>query len=166
MLTSIAPRSSFLSLTVPAQLSAGDQAIQRLLDAVRSPHSSSSAISHAHSHSLGAPSFFSAGMPRDRRGRIGGKETDWQMRWKNAKEDDDDDDDWGGETPRIGGTGGAAERERQKEFLDSLRLVLFYDFFVLINSRLFLRKTASILVFFLYLNVHASHTFLFTIQEP
>lgn len=90
-------------------------------------------------------------MPRDRRGRIGGKETDWQMRWKNAKEDDDDDDDWGGETPRIGGTGGAAERERQKEFLDSLRLVLFYDFFVLINPRLFLRTTASILVFSLFI---------------
>ncbi|CAL1707939.1 unnamed protein product [Somion occarium] len=104
---------SALSLTEPTPPpTAGEAAIQHLLRAIRTPmtHGSSNI---RHRYSRGAPSFLSAGAPRDRRGRI-----DLKNHIRSSRGEDEGDD--GGDTPRFHGfveTG----REQGREFLESLR---------------------------------------------
>ena len=65
-----------------------------------------------------APSFLSAGLPRDRRGRIAQK---MERRALQGHIEDDEGNEDGGETPRIGGGFSDSAREREREFLESLR---------------------------------------------
>ncbi|KAI0644373.1 HbrB-like-domain-containing protein [Trametes meyenii] len=155
-----------LSLTMPPpQPTAGEAALARLLRALHAPLTTRPARP-----TTGAPSFLSAGLPRDRRGRIAhraershahahshsyaptqtqahggrvsGAELDARGRWRLREEagefeegnDEDEDYDEGGgrgadgywyegetDTPRVGVSFADPVRERDKEFLESLR---------------------------------------------
>ena len=99
--------------------SPGEEAIHALLRVIRTPlvHTTSSGRNRRyHFGSTGAPSFLSAGLPRDRRGRIA------QKTGSELVHPELFDVDEGGETPKIG-TNFAAESARQKgwEVLESLR---------------------------------------------
>ena len=64
-----------LSLTAPPpQPSAGESAVMRLLRALHAPLASLAPRHNRTAGGLGAPSFLSAGLPRDRRGRIAQKD--------------------------------------------------------------------------------------------
>ena len=64
-----------LSLTAPPpQPSAGESAVTRLLRALHAPLASLAPRHNRTAGGLGAPSFLSAGLPRDRRGRIAQKD--------------------------------------------------------------------------------------------
>ncbi|KAI0958325.1 hypothetical protein AcV7_004176 [Taiwanofungus camphoratus] len=121
---------SFSLTAPPPQPSAGEAAVQYLLRAVRAPLPQ---LSRNRELSTGAPSFLSAGAPRDRRGRIAQKHDLYGRRSSSGIRDrimvtDDEDGEGqdveegldGGETPRMG-VGFADPRERDKEFLESLR---------------------------------------------
>ncbi|KAI0082036.1 HbrB-domain-containing protein [Panus rudis PR-1116 ss-1] len=103
---------SVLSLTEPTPPpTPGEKAIQQLLHAMRTP------LTHLtpnmyNRYSKGAPSFLSAGPPRDRRGRIDMKEAA-----KVVRLDDDED---GEDTPRVFGFDQSG-KDRGREFLDSLK---------------------------------------------
>ena len=71
----------------------------------------------------GAPSFLSAGLPRDRRGRIAQKSERQPYAYTL---DEYDESTLGEETPKVGSgysTERYAAREREREFLESLRYV-------------------------------------------
>ncbi|KAI0790700.1 HbrB-like-domain-containing protein [Abortiporus biennis] len=117
VLVSQRPLPSVLSLTEPTPPpTPGEEAILRLLRTIRTP--SSRLASHYKRYSTrGAPSFLSAGLPRDRRGRIAMKP---EKRRHELHEEDEDGE--GIETPRIGGSFAVDPvREREREFLESLR---------------------------------------------
>ena len=64
-----------LSLTAPPpQPTAGESAVTRLLRALHAPLASLAPRHNRTAGGLGAPSFLSAGLPRDRRGRIAQKD--------------------------------------------------------------------------------------------
>ncbi|OCH90237.1 HbrB-domain-containing protein [Obba rivulosa] len=119
------PISFSLTSSTP-QLTPGENAVQHLLRAVRAP-----LIDHTHhtrhSTRTGTPSFLSAGLPRDRRGRIAQKHdrhgSAGQLRIIPGAPSEADRgvfDEDGGETPRMA-AGMPDPREREKEFLESLR---------------------------------------------
>ncbi|KAH9913454.1 HbrB-like-domain-containing protein, partial [Epithele typhae] len=133
-------RFTLLSLTAnPPQLSQGEAAVARLLRAMHAPIGSL-APRTARATAAGAPSFLSAGAPRDRRGRIAQKtdaamgarpRSQWRMggglgmgaravRRAGGRESADWDD---GEMDTPRGTVAFADlgRERDKELLESLR---------------------------------------------
>ncbi|KAI0373563.1 HbrB-domain-containing protein [Pilatotrama ljubarskyi] len=131
-----------LSLTAPPpQPTAGEAAIARLLRAMHAPIVTLGARAHARPTTTGAPSFLSAGLPRDRRGRIAqkaergavGGEQDGRGRWygsvreeSEVYEDDEERSGWYGyegevDTPRVGVAFADPGRERDKELLESLR---------------------------------------------
>lgn len=68
----------------------------------------------------------SAGVPRDRRGWIAQTQNDRRNPWHAPH--DEDEDNFGGETPKMGGTGGVGDRGREREFLDSLKSVFLPSF--------------------------------------
>ncbi|KAH9928056.1 HbrB-like-domain-containing protein [Amylocystis lapponica] len=105
---------SFSLTAPPPQPTAGEAAVEQLLRTVRAPHTvGQRPLARQH----GAPSFLSAGLPRDRRGRIAQKHERGGS--KGIAEEPEGE---GEETPRLGGAVvGFAEREREKEFLESLR---------------------------------------------
>lgn len=131
-----------LSLTAPdPQPSAGEAAIQHLLRAVHLPLTQLS-LNSSPAMSKTTSSFLWGGQPRDRRGRIGQKPGHLKMtsivaarkgRKGSANFGLEDDLNDGGETPTATMPNGAAgagltgidfvdsEREREREFLDSLR---------------------------------------------
>lgn len=102
----------------PPPLSPGEEAIQALLRVIRTPlvHSSPNRRNRRyHFGGTGAPSFLSAGLPRDRRGRIAKKpDLDQPSIFESLREEDLE----GGETPRMGVD---VSRERGWEVLESLR---------------------------------------------
>ena len=108
-----------MSLTEPTPPpTPGEEAIQRLLRTIRAPLVHLSPNHRRHS-GRGAPSFLSAGLPRDRRGRIAGKSDSRHGASRVLEELDNDD---GGETPKIGAQFATdAMRDREREFLESLR---------------------------------------------
>lgn len=109
MLVSQRSLPSVLSLTEAApQPTPGEAAIQHLLRAIHTPLSKDTSNSF-HRFSTRAPSFLSAGLPRDRRGRI-----EMKGNQKVVKEEEEGDD--GGDTPRM-----VAFTEGRREFLESLR---------------------------------------------
>lgn len=111
MLVSQRTLPSVLSLTEPTpQPTPGEAAIQHLLRAIRTPLSKDAPTSY-HRFSTRAPSFLSAGLPRDRRGRI-----DMKGSHIMVKEEAEDD---GGDTPRV--VAFVDGREKGREFLESLR---------------------------------------------
>lgn len=114
MLVSQRPLPSVLSInefTPPP--TPGEAAIQHLLRAIRSPVVQLTPHIYKR-YSSGAPSFLSAGRPRDRRGRIA---------QKGVKRDlhEEDEEGEGFETPKLGGAFVDALRERDRELLESLR---------------------------------------------
>jgi len=115
---------SFSLTSPPPQPTPGEAAVQHLLQVVREPRASSAAHPQRPN---GAPSFLSAGLPRDRRGRIAQKlKSDESGGRRNSMGEEDGvrwDDDDGGETPRTGVRfmNLQQSREKDKEFLDSLR---------------------------------------------
>lgn len=112
-------RPSTLSLTEPApQPTAGEVAITQLLRTIRSPLST--LPTNATMRRSRTPSFLSGQVPRDRRGRIGQK-PGWMRAEKILGRGDEDADEDGGETPRNLGYFERSEREKEREFLDSLR---------------------------------------------
>ncbi|KAI0743175.1 HbrB-like-domain-containing protein [Daedaleopsis nitida] len=142
VLVSHRQRLTSLSLTAPPpQPSAGEAAISRLLRALHAPLATS-APRHARPPGA-APSFLSAGLPRDRRGRIAQKVSvsadmhasasassprgmrrtrDWgRMRagWVPVRAGEWDEGE--ADTPRVGVTFADPARERDKELLESLR---------------------------------------------
>ena len=113
----------------------GEEAVTLLLRDIRTPllpirsQDSGSGMNRKHFFSgTGAPSFLSAGLPRDRRGRIAEK-PEKQSFLRHYGSGDTFVDGAGEETPRIG-TGFSTERERdaarekEREFLESLRYEL------------------------------------------
>ncbi|RPD54187.1 HbrB-domain-containing protein [Lentinus tigrinus ALCF2SS1-6] len=105
-------RLASLSLTAPPpQPTAGEAAITRLLRALHAPLAT---IAPRHMRSTAAPSFLSAGLPRDRRGRIAQKADLSVGAGTGAGEGETD-------TPRVGVTFADPGRERDKELLESLR---------------------------------------------
>ncbi|KAI0063525.1 HbrB-domain-containing protein [Artomyces pyxidatus] len=104
-----------VSLTTPSPLpTPGEAAVSHLLRVVRASTSgarlSGGRAPHRQARTL---SFLSGNIPRDRRGRIA--QRPGPLRMDLVVSDDEQD---GGETPRIGF---APEREREREFLESLR---------------------------------------------
>lgn len=120
VLVSQRPFPSVMSLTEPTPPpTPGEEAIQRLLRAIRTPLVHLSPNTHGRHSDRGAPSFLSAGLPRDRRGRIAGKGDGRHTATFSLDSLDNDD---GGETPRIGAQFAAdTMRDREREFLESLR---------------------------------------------
>ncbi|PSR72172.1 hypothetical protein PHLCEN_2v11964 [Hermanssonia centrifuga] len=96
----------------------GEEAIQILLRTIRTPlvHTTLDNRSH-HFGGTGAPSFLSARIPRDRRGRIAHKPDRSGGVYDFIREDDVD----GGETPKLGMSFGEPAREKEREFLESLK---------------------------------------------
>ncbi|EMD37787.1 hypothetical protein CERSUDRAFT_105686 [Gelatoporia subvermispora B] len=119
------PVSFSLTASAP-QLTPGETAVTHLLRAVRAPLSHNAHHKHL-STRTGTPSFLSAGLPRDRRGRIAQKHDRQGSGGKlriipGATSDAEHSalDDEGGETPRM--TAGMPDpREREKDFLEALR---------------------------------------------
>lgn len=75
-----------------------------------------------------APSFLSGGVPRDRRGRIAYKSHGKDLQPVAGSGDDRDEESEGGrgdETPRNAHYIAVVERERDREFLEALRLTSF-----------------------------------------
>lgn len=110
-----------MSLTEPTPPpTPGEQAIQQLLRTIRTPLVHLSPNMRRRHSARGAPSFLSAGLPRDRRGRIAGKADGRHSASKVLDEVVDDD---GGETPRIGAQFATTDtmRDKEREFLESLR---------------------------------------------
>lgn len=105
------------SLTVsPPPSPPGEEAVQLLLRAIRTPLVQISPDNKHYFGATGAPSFLSAGVPRDRRGRIARKPElaptiDVSM----------DEDAHGEDTPRLGGAFASSARDRERELLESLR---------------------------------------------
>lgn len=119
MLVSQRSLPSVLSLTeATPPPTPGEDAIQRLLRTLRTPVVQHSPHMQKHYPAGRAPSFLSAGLPRDRRGRIAQKVE--RKAFHGVIEDDEIDGD-GGETPRIGGGFNEVGRDRDREFLESLR---------------------------------------------
>ncbi|KAH8107830.1 HbrB-domain-containing protein [Cristinia sonorae] len=118
VLVSQRPFPSVMSLTEPTPPpTPGEEAIQRLLRTIRTPLVNLSPNRHSEHSGRGAPSFLSAGLPRDRRGRIAGKSDPRSMMAKVLDEEED-----GGETPRLGGQFVTEPvRDKEREFLESLR---------------------------------------------
>ena len=137
-----------LSLTSPPpQPSAGEAAVTRLLRALHAPLASLAPRHNRTAGGLGAPSFLSAGLPRDRRGRIAQKDIGSQYGGRRRDRDvgrlalEIDDaygygyvggrdsydaessfwDDGEADTPRVGVAFADPVRERDKELLESLR---------------------------------------------
>ncbi|KAG6820869.1 hypothetical protein H0H93_010213 [Arthromyces matolae] len=118
------PRTLAFSLTAPApNPTPGEQAIIDLLRVVRSPRPEQDARSNAlknlspMSPFARAPSFLSGGLPRDRRGRIAHKPKARGNLLPHLIGLNGDDDALGDENIR----GGFIEREKDREFLESLR---------------------------------------------
>ncbi len=102
----------------------GEEAVSLLLRDIRTPllpiNAKQDGSRRHYFAGTGAPSFLSAGLPRDRRGRIAQK----SERQPYIVEEEYDEWKLGEETPRIGSgrsTERNAAREREREFLDSLR---------------------------------------------
>lgn len=106
------------SLTTPApQPTAGEAAIRDLLRLVRSPRPQSELRNQKFKNTPGFQNtFLSGGLPRDRRGRVAHK----------VMSIAGDEDIYGEDTPRLGPVGYVVdiEREREREFLEALRLVV------------------------------------------
>jgi hypothetical protein len=96
-----------------------------LLRAIRTPLVQISDNKHQFG-ATGAPSFVSAGVPRDRRGRITHK-ADRRARYEPSLLDGigGDDDLDGEDTPRIGGAFGDSMHEREREILESLKSIKY-----------------------------------------
>ncbi|TBU22984.1 HbrB-like-domain-containing protein [Dichomitus squalens] len=102
-----------LSLTAPPpQPSTGEAAIARLLRALHAPLPRQARPAGG----AGAPSFLSAGLPRDRRGRIAqkvdlGSPRGWagrdRWRWRMGQEEDEDEEEYGAEEGGWRGRGSA-----------------------------------------------------------
>ncbi|RDX47128.1 HbrB-domain-containing protein, partial [Lentinus brumalis] len=107
-----APLLASLSLTAPPpQPTAGEAAITRLLRALHAPLATIAPRHTRMTAASGAPSFLSAGLPRDRRGRIAQKA---DLGTGAGREGETD-------TPRGGVSFADPGRERDKELLESLR---------------------------------------------
>ncbi|KAI0093316.1 HbrB-like-domain-containing protein [Irpex rosettiformis] len=111
----------------PPSAPPGDEAISLLLRDIRTPLSPQNGKEPGRRQyfaGTGAPSFLSAGLPRDRRGRIAQK-TERQP----YTVEEYDESMLGEETPKVGSgysTEKNAAREREREFLESLRYVLWF----------------------------------------
>ena len=90
--------------------------MQLLLRAIRTPLVQISPDNRHYFGATGAPSFLSAGLPRDRRGRIARK-----LEAGGGGAARAEDDARGEDTPRIGAAFGGAAREREMQLLASLR---------------------------------------------
>lgn len=110
---------SFSLTPEPQEPTAGEAAVQLLLRAVCVPLAQTG---HGARRSSGAPSFLSAGQPRDRRGRIAQKH---ERRSSGARRESIDEEDEGsdgaGNPPRARFAVLDDEIRQQKDFLDSLR---------------------------------------------
>lgn len=105
----------------------GEEAVQLLLRAMRTPLVQISPDNKHYGAATGAPSFLSAGVPRDRRGRIARKPAAAAAGARAGGTDVDalrDEDAVRGEdTPRLGGGFAEPVRDREREILESLRCV-------------------------------------------
>lgn len=126
------PITFSLNTRIP-QPTAGESAIKDLLRLVRNPRPESDPrnprFKGSPSFQTRAPSFLSGGLPRDRRGRVA-------LKGKNPPDLTNlrglgfgsSEDPYGDDTPRMGGIPASyamdMERERDREFLEGLRLVL------------------------------------------
>ncbi|KAF8515436.1 HbrB-like-domain-containing protein, partial [Gautieria morchelliformis] len=117
VLVSCAKHCHTLAAPLPSP-SQGESAATHLLRAIRSPDT---VVSTRPFSVARHPSFFSSAAPRDRRGRVSRKSGHYSTsntktpieKWDQGSDDNDD------ETPRNAGFRG--ERDREKEFLESLR---------------------------------------------
>lgn len=126
------PVTFSLSTRTP-QPTAGESAIKDLLRLVRNPRPESDPrnpkFKNSPAFQARTPTFLSGGLPRDRRGRVA-------LKGKNPPDltsihglgFGSSEDPYRDDTPRIGG-GPASyavdlEREREREFLEALRLVI------------------------------------------
>ncbi|KAI0700903.1 HbrB-like-domain-containing protein [Cytidiella melzeri] len=111
----------------PPQPPPGEEAISLLLRDIRMPLASMNSKQEGgrkhHFGGTGAPSFLSAGLPRDRRGRIAQKPEQRLHDVYSAADEDYDGSRLGEETPRIGSvyTVDRQVRDKEREFLESLR---------------------------------------------
>lgn len=117
-------------MTPAPQPTAGEAAIADLLRIVRSPRQ----LDGKKQSKMGpmspltrAPSFLSGGLPRDRRGRIAQKHKGKGLAHLVGLGSGEDEDMMGDETPRGGSSSYVmeVEREREREFLEALRCVIF-----------------------------------------
>lgn len=102
----------------------GEEAVQLLLRAIRTPLVQISPDNKHYFGATGAPSFLSAGLPRDRRGRIARKPErtgGGGARYDVVYAQDVIDGVNGEDTPRLGGGFGDPARDREREILESLR---------------------------------------------
>jgi len=119
------------SLTTPAPApTPGEAAITDLLRLVSIPgHQLQTSKSPGHMSPLNrAPSFLSGGVPRDRRGRIAYKSHGKGLQpfaGPGDGRDGESEGRRGDETPRSAHYIGVVERERDREFLEALRLISF-----------------------------------------
>lgn len=128
------PSFSLAAPTPPAPKGPGEKALDDLIRALRLPHTEAepgSAKSIKHTSSVvkpRAPSFLSAGLPRDRRGRIAHKRNlGGGLSISGGGDGGDNGEGWdedGEETPRNGFVARSTldmENEREREFLEGLR---------------------------------------------
>ncbi|KAF8586700.1 HbrB-domain-containing protein [Ramaria rubella] len=101
----------------PPSPTQGENAVTHLLRAIRNPR----VVAPPRPFSVARlPSFFSASAPRDRRGRIARKSVHHTtLNLKGVALREQSPDGWDDETPRNAGFGD--DRDREKEFLESLR---------------------------------------------
>jgi hypothetical protein len=115
----------------PPSPTPGEEAISLLLRDIRMPlRPKNSKHDSGRNHyfaGTGAPSFLSAGLPRDRRGRIAQKPERQLTDISHIVDDYDEKSGLGEETPRLASgysENRQAAREKEREFLESLKYVV------------------------------------------